>query len=971
MKRFVLAVSILVAASLSSPLGAQADFGMKNLDVSFSGEDGAPAMQAGSHPFAMQTEIDFNTVPDPEHGEIPDQAAKEIDIDLPPGLVAEPDATPRCSGVVFVESVTPGLPRCPNDSVVGKTLLEINNPGETFEFPVYNLTPPPGKLIKLGFIALNVPVLLEIGLREEPPYNGVVTVSGISQVVSFYASQTTIWGDPASSAHDAERGSCLGHLGELCPIGTPDRPFLTLPRSCTGPLATTFKADSWQNPAFFDEPPTIFTHDDSVPPEPLGTTGCAKLAFKPSITAQPTTKAATSPTGLDFSLDLNDEGLGNPTGIAQSDFKKAVVTLPQGFSANPSVAEGLTTCTEADLARETAFSAPGTGCPEASKIGTVEVETPLLEESVDGSLFIATPYENEVGSLLALYMVVKNPNLGILVKQPLKVEPDPLTGRLTTVAENIPQLPFSHFRLHFREGTRSPLSSPALCGEYDASAVLMPWSGAAPTSSTAAFQIIVGPEGGGCPSGGTPPFHPTLTAGTINNAAGSYSPFDIRISRNDSEQEITHFSIKLPPGVTGKLAGIPFCPDADIVAAKSRERTPHGGQEELERPSCPQASEIGHTLVGSGVGPSPVYVPGKVYLAGPYNGSNLSIVAITAAKAGPFDLGTVVIREALKVDPVTAEVSVDAAGSDPIPHIVDGIPVDLKDVRVYVDRPEFVKNPTSCEPTSTASTLLGSGTDFASAADDRPVTVTSRFQAADCANLGFRPHLKISLKGPTRRAGLPALTAVVTPRAGDANIGRAVVTLPKSEFLEQGHIGNSCTRVQFNSGAGNGAGCPANSVLGHAVAITPLLSEPLEGPVFLRSNGGERRLPDLVAALHSTDIDIDLVGFIDSLHKKGSDVSQIRTTFASVPDQPVTKFTLRMFGGKRGLLVNSTNLCKGTHRAISEFTGQNGKRYDSKPAVKARCPKKHKRARKGHKRAKGKSNGDDRSAVAFYRPLAW
>jgi hypothetical protein len=567
-------------------------------------------------------------------------------------------------------------------------------------------------------------------------------------------------------------------------------------------------------------------------------------------------------------------------------------------------------------------------------------------------------------------MVFKEPKLGVLVKQPLKVESDPLTGRITTVAEELPELPISHFRLHFRAGSRSPLATPAACGMFSATATLYPSSGGPPQESSSTFEIITGPDAGPCPSGGAPPFHPGLTAGTINNAAGRYSPFDVHLTRADSEQEITHFSIKLPPGVTGKLAGIPFCPEADIAAARSRERQPHGGQEELEHPSCPAASEVGHTLVGSGVGPSLTYVPGKVYLAGPYQGSNLSLVAITAAKAGPFDLGTVVIREGLKVNPETAEVSVDAGTSDPIPHIIDGIPVHLRDIRVYVDRPEFVKNPTNCEPTSTASTVLGSGANFASEADDRPVTVTSRFQAADCANLGFRPALQISLKGPTKRAGLPALTAVVTPKAGDANIGRAVVTLPPSEFLEQGHIGNSCTRVQFNASGGNGEQCPANSVLGHAVAITPLLSEPLEGPVFLRSNGGERKLPDLVAALHSKDINIDLVGFIDSLHKKGSDISQIRTTFAKVPDQPVTRFTLQMAGGKKGLLVNSTNLCKGTHKAISEFTGQNGKRSDSEPAVKAQCGKKKgKKSKKAGK--KGKANaGDGRALVVLHTP-AW
>ncbi len=969
MKRLALAISISLLGAMVLAGSAHAAFGFAELDDTFSNEDGSSAIQAGAHPFAQTTKIVLNTVPsgllEPET--LPDGAAKDIVASLPPGFVGAPNAVPQCGTADFLEE------HCAKASQVGVAHVLITS---LFEEPVFSLTPPPGVPMRIGFKIVGVPVTIDLTISPNPPYNVIATSASISNAVPFYSIDLDVWGVPGSSAHDAERFGCGS--SSSCNLGIGEKVFLTTPRACTGPLPTTFVGDSWENQGAFttggspdlSDPAwvkgEVFTHDEGEPPNPLGMTGCGKLGFSPSTGAQPTSKAANSPTGLDFSLDVQNEGLTNPSGISNADIRKTEVTLPEGFTINPSIAEGLNVCTEADLARETPFSPPGGGCPAASKIGTVEVETPLLEEGLDGALYQAAPYENPFGALVALYVVIKNSNLGILIKQPLKVESNSVTGRITTIAEEMPQLPFSHFRLHFREGTRSPLATPPLCGAHTVESVLTPWSGGPPVTSNATFEIISGPESSPCPSGGTPPFHPSLTAGTTNNAAGASSPFDIRISRTDSEQEITHFSIKLPPGVTGKLAGIPFCPEADIAAARSRERTPHGGQEEIEHPSCPAASEVGHTLVGSGVGSSLTYVPGKVYLAGPYQGSNLSIVAITAAKAGPFDLGTVVIREALKVNPETAEVSVDAGTSDPIPHIIDGIPVHLRDIRVYIDRPEFVRNPTNCEPTSTASTVLGSGTDFASEADDRPVTVTSRFQAASCASLGFEPGLKISLKGPTRRVGLPALTAVVTPRTGDANIGKAVVTLPPSEFLEQAHIGNSCTRVQFNAGGGNGEQCPANSVLGHAAALTPLLDEPLEGPVFLRSNGGERKLPDLVAALHSKDIDIDLVGFIDSVHKKGSDISQIRTTFAKVPDQPVTKFTLNMFGGKKGLLVNSTNLCKGTHKAISQFTGQNGKRFDSEPTVKVQCGKKGK-AKKGKSKA-GKASA---RPLALLHTLTW
>ncbi len=410
----------------------------------------------------------------------------------------------------------------------------------------------------------------------------------------------------------------------------------------------------------------------------------------------------------------------------------------------------------------------------------------------------------------------------------------------------------------------------------------------------------------------------------------------MRLTRNDGEQEFTNFSIKLPPGVTGKLAGIPFCSDAAIAAAKARTGST-GGAEELASPSCPAASQVGRTLVGAGVGSLLTYVPGKVYMAGPYNGSPLSVVAITAAKVGPFDLGTVVVRQALRTNPETAEVFVDATGSDPIPHIIQGIQVHARDIRVYVDRPEFVLNPTSCEPTSTASTVLGSGLDFSSDADNVPVTVTSRFQAADCASLGFKPRLQLSLRGKTRRGGNPALRAVMRPRLGDANAARISVALPQSEFLDQSHIRTVCTRVQFRAGAGNGTACPQGAIYGRARAWTPLLDQPLEGPVFLRSS--ENPLPDLVLALHGL-IDVHAVGRIDSLN------GGIRTTFDFVPDAPITKVVLNMGGGRKSLLENSTNICRGKHEATVKMKGHNGAVRNFGAPLKAKCGKARKQARR-------------------------
>jgi hypothetical protein len=915
-RKAVAPLATALALFLLAAPSAMAEFGLKDLDVTFTNQDGSPAMQAGSHPFAMTTTVAFNTRFDPDLGfEFPDEDPKDLLAAQLPGFVGNQTTVPTCSTTDFIDE------KCTAATQVGVNDVTYSEPGRTESVPVYNLTPPPGVAAKLGFIVIFVPVTIEVGVNSDPPFNLLATLTNIPNTLPVFRSALTLWGTPADPAHDVERG-----CGSNCPK-LEQEAFLTLPRACEGPQPTSFRADSWQTPGvFFEE--SVLTHDGVGSPQ--GFTGCAKLGFKPSISAQPTSKAAQSPSGLDFSLDIADEGLTNPTGIASSDIKKAVVTLPEGFSTNPSIAEGLEVCTEAQLDAETAKSS---GCPGASKIGTVEVETPLLEENVNGALYIAKPYENPFNSLLALYIVIKNPTLGIVVTQALEVIPDPETGQLTTVAEDLPQLPFSHFRLHFREGARSPLATPPACGKYEVKAQLFPWSGQAPLTTTSAFEVITGPNEGPCPSGGLPPFRPSLLAGTLNNRAGSYSPFNLRLSRTDSEQEFTRFSIKLPPGLVGKLAGVPYCPDAAIEAAKHRM----GTEEELS-PSCPKASEVGRTLAGAGVGPSPAYAPGKIYLAGPYNGSALSIAAITAAKVGPFDLGTVVVRQGFKIDRTTAEVFVDATGSDPIPHIIDGIQVHARDIRAYVDRPNFVLNPTSCERTSTASTLLGSGLDFASEHDNNPVVVSTPFQAADCAALRFDPKLNLKLIGGTKRGAHPKFRAKLMMKRGESNISYARVTLPRSAFLDQAHIGTVCTRVQYAADQ-----CPARSVYGYAKAVTPLLDAPVEGPVYLRSS--ENKLPDLVAALRNSQIAIDLVGRIDSL--KG----RIRNTFETAPDAPVDSFELTMQGGNKGLIINSTNLCKGTHKAIAEFKAHNGRFKNFRPVVKAKCKGKGRKSGKRGRRA--------------------
>jgi hypothetical protein len=913
-------IALLAALGLlAAPTVAQADFGIvpDSATVTALNKDGTVDTQASSHPYSFTVHFDLKT---DGSGHTEGGEMRDVLVDLPPGFIGNPQAMPRCPRQDFEG----GNPQCSPNTQVG--VLQANLPSfGQITGPVYNLVPPPGIATQFGFSNLSLNSLQYASLRSEEGYGIGFLVPDLPVEVNSVSE--TIWGVPADSSHDAQRGAAAINGGPPVASDAPLLPFLTMPAACEGPLKTTITVDSKQNPGVFVGE-SVESLDAAGHPAPM--TGCDGVPFSPKIAAQPTTKLAENPSGLDFELKLPNQGLLGPGAISETEPRKTVVTLPEGFTVNPSLAEGIGICTEAQYAAEKIDSPAGAGCPEASKLGSVIAQSPLLEEPVEGSVYLATPYENPFGTLTALYLVARAPERGILVKQAGRVELNPSTGQITSTFDNLPPIPYSSFKLHFREGARAPLATPPACGEYQTVARMTPFSAssdAEAVTTTGSFQIEHGTEGGACPSGGLPPFHPGLIAGSINPAAGRFSPFNVRLFRTDAEQEFTRFSIKLPPGVVGKLAGVPFCPEAGIAQAIARTGI-HGGQEEIEHPSCPVASEIGHSLAGAGVGQSLAYAPGKLYLAGSYHGSAISLVAITAAKVGPFDLGTVVIRQAFKIDPETGEVFIDATGSDPIPHIIKGVPVHARDIRAYTDRPNFVLNPSSCKRTSTASTLLGSGLNFSSEADDRPVTVSTPFQAADCAALPFKPRLALKLKGGTKRGDYPALKAVLNMNGiGEAGIRRAQVTLPRSEFIANAHFNTICTRVVFKQGSHPGEKCPAGSVYGKAVAETPLLDEPLVGPVFLRSS--EHQLPDVVAALHNGEIDVVLVGRVDSV--KG----RLRNTFEATPDAPVKRVVVSLLGGKKGLFENSTDLCADTHKAIASFTGHNGKEWDFNPVVRA------------------------------------
>jgi hypothetical protein len=949
MKRLtsILAAAIVLAFTVAP--AAQADFGLKNFDVTYNNEDGSPATQAGSHPFAVRARFEVNTRFDALYGQdVADGELKDLRVKFPAGFIGSPLATPKCDTTDFLTlNQETERPDCPDSTAVGATRAQIIQPvsGDSgFAAPVYSLEPPPGVVVKLGFFVLHLPVLIEVGINQDPPYNVVSGVINVAQAAEFYSGRLELWGIPADPAHDPYRGGCLGRNESgpfsskgICQTNTPEVPFLTLPRACQGPLTTSYEALSWQEPFAAPFVGSVQSHDDSAPPNPQGMTGCSKLGFSPTIDSRATTTQAETGSGLDFTVNVHDEGLTNPTGIAQSDIKKAVITLPEGMTINPSVGEGLAVCTPGDLKRETLSSAPGEGCPNASKLGSVRLETPLIDKIVEGDVFLAqqddaattTPgAENPFDTLIAFYIVLKNKDLGVIVKLPARIDPDPKTGQLVTTLDNSPQVPFSSFQFHFREGARAPLVTPSACGTYQTKAVFTPWANQSqPLTTTSSFKVTSGVGGGPCPPGGIPPFHPEFQAGAVNNNAGSFSPFNMRLIREDGEQDMTKFSSILPPGELGSLAGVDKCPDSAVDIARAKT-----GRQELASPSCPANSLIGHTLAGAGVGGALTYVGGQVYLGGPYKGDPLSVIAITPAVAGPFDAGTIAVRLALTLNPRTAEVEVDGANSDPIPHILKGIVLKVRDLRVYVDRPNFTLNPTSCDESSAKATLFGSYLDIFSPADDVPADLSSRYQAANCLNLGLKPKLALNLKGGSRRGGHPGLVATYRTRPGDANLEGLVVRLPRSAFLDQAHIRTICTRVQFAAKS-----CPSAAQYGFIKAWTPLLETPLEGPVWLRSS--DHKLPDLVFDLHGL-VDIEVATRIDSA--KGG----IRATLSDLPDAPISKVLLRMQGGKKGLIVNSRNLCGAKSKANVEFAGQNGKEYKINPVMQADCGKARKGSRK-------------------------
>ncbi len=893
-RRFLLLAAVIgLGAAFVAP-AAHAAFGIKSFESQTCKEDktgtGEPCLaneepklytQAGGHPNFGVTAFELNNKEVAPGSFVPEGFVKDIRTELPRGLAVNPEATPKCT-VAQLEEKAFGA-GCPPASQIGvnylKVIVAAGPPpvDATIPVPVYNVVPPPGVPSQAGFKATG-PASFLVG--ELDP---------IDQHVSF----NTAVESPAEGGPPVI-GSRLVFNGQA------GDGYLTLPTECDGPLTTIIKVDSYEEPGVIKEAKSTTL---------IGARGCEKVPFKPSIDVRPEgAKAVDSPEPVTIDLGIPYEK-GQPGGIINSYLKTANVTLPVGAGINPSAANGLQPCTNAQFHKGTNAAVE---CPASSDIGTVTVETPALPAgSIGGSVYVAAPLKNGPGASASgeqfrIFIYASGPERGVNVRLVGNVFPNPLTGQLTAVVSENPEAPFSSFQIHLRGGNRGILTSPPTCGPNTTTTNLIPYSGVLDANTpSSAFVLTSYPGGGACPTTlASRPFVPTYTAASDSTAAGKYSPFRVTIARTDGQQELKVVNVTLPKGLTGKLAGIPYCPDASIAAAEASS-----GTAQKASPSCPAASRVGGVAVAAGTGGAPFRIEGSAYLAGPYKGAPLSLVAVTPAVAGPYDLGTVVDRIALNVNPETAQIN---AVSDPIPNVFGGVKLDIRSIVVNVDKSTFMLNPTNCAAQATAGTINGGGANPANPAVFSSYAVTAPFQATGCNKLNFKPKFNARLYGPTTRNKYPRIRAILTARNGDANVARAALTLPHSLFLEQGHIKTICTRVQLAA-----KNCPKAAVYGHAEAKTPLLSKKLKGPVYLVSSS--HTLPDLVADLRG-QVNIQLHGVISS--KRGG----LKTVFNSVPDVPVSKFILNMQGGKKSLLVNSTNTCKGPQLAVLNLKGQNNKK---------------------------------------------
>ena len=903
--------------------GEQAPFGFQSYELSPSDEDGTPATQAGAHPFALTLTLVMNQTATRQPVALP----KELSFNLPPGLIGNPNATTQCSEVDFAALVEEAN-LCPPSSVVGVATVVAYEPSVTVvtkTVPVFNLVPAQGEPARFGLEVIGkIPIVIDTSVRSGRDYGVVATVKDATQVAGLLSSQVTLWGVPGDPRHDNSRGwECVAggsfekQIKKPCPVKSEvaERPFLTLPTSCASdpqaePVTSSTEADSWAEPGRRLSSEYEWLSGSG---QHLGFEGCSQLPFTPEIAVSPEVHSASTPTGLSVDVKLPQKTTLEAGALAEADVRDTTVTLPAGVELSPSAATGLEACSETQIGftglnakTETNEFTPGEpACPDASKVGTVRIKTPLLAHELEGSVYLATPApareagKNPFNSLVALYIVAEDPVSGVLVKLAGEGQLDEETLRIATTFRNAPQVPFEELKLELFGGPRASVTTPPRCGAYSTEALFTPWSGTGPVSvlsPSEEFTITSGVGGSPCPT--SMPFSPGFVAGASDGQAGAYTSFDLELSRPDGDQALRSVSMHLPPGVAALLSSVELCSEAQADAD-----------------ACPASSEVGEATAIAGLGPEPYTERGgKVYITGPYGGAPFGLEIVSPAVAGPFDLGTVTVRSKLFINPENASVTIV---SDPLPTQLRGIPLQLARVLVNVDRPNFEFNPTNCSPMKVEGTVYGE--------EGASAGVSSPFQVTGCQGLPFKPSLTASTNGHASKAnGTDFVVDVESGGVGaggvaQAGIAKVDLQLPKALPARLLTLQKACTEGAFNA---NPASCPEGSNIGTATIHTPVLRTPLSGPAYLVSHGNAA-FPDVEFVLQGEGITLVLDG--KTQIKDGVTYSK----FESAPDAPFTRFETVLPAGPHSALTPNApskddySLCGQSLSMPTTITAQN------------------------------------------------
>jgi hypothetical protein len=920
----VLREEVNEASSLSPGLG------FSSFDFRPVGADGLFDSQAGGHPYELTVWLGLNNVlrvpPDSavEIGPTSAEDPKDIAVDLPLGFVGSTLAASQCTLAELSSQQ-----ECPPDTKVGHIVTGPGTAGTvSIDSPIWNLVPEHGYPAEFGYLdVLKGSHVLYTHVVPTPQGYVLQTISPDIPQISLDSVFVTFYGNPA------ERDA----------TGNAQIPFFTNPTICSASgMTATVHMDSWKHPGRLHPDGTPDLSDpawvsrSSVSPPP---TGCNLLAFSPELKAQPTTTQADTPSGLDFELKLaqSEDAQTNAT----PPLKQAIVHLPAGFTVNPAAGDGLAACTIAQIGWQgsspTDFNATQPSCPEASKIGSLELETPLIRGVLTGAMYLAEQNENPFKSVLAAYVVVDDPVTGVLVKIAGRLLADPDTGQLTGVFDQNPQLPFSDLKLHFFGGPRAELATPESCGTYTTTSEIEPWS--APDSGLPATPFDSFQISSGCVNG----FNPAFTALSSNVQAGAYTPFVASFSRSDTDQDLAGLTVALPPGLEAKITGVPLCPEANATAG-----------------TCPEDSQVGSVRAGAGPGPNPLFVAGKAYLTGPYKGAPYGLSVVVPAIAGPFNFGNVVVRQALYIDPTDAHV-IDV--SDPFPTILRptgadgqtvGIPIRLRRVDVQIDRPNFTFNPTNCAKLQVAGAITST--------QSQSSALATPFQVTNCGALKFTPKITVTTAAKTSKAkGSSLIFKISYPKGAMGSqswFNEAKFDLPKQLPARLTTIQKACLASVFES---NPAGCPPASLIGRAVVRTPVLPDPLAGPVYFVSHGGAK-FPDAVLVLQGDGVKVNLRG--ETFISKAGITS---ATFRNTPDVPfesieviVPQGPFSEFGSN--LPAKAKNSFCGQKLVMPTFfKAQNGLEFKQNTKVGVTgCPKaKKKKRHKAHRahRHHGKKAG--------------